>query len=100
MSPRPPKQTKSVQTAKVEFITIKAPEISLQKLNLLNEIKNKSHSHFTVSPKGIFNRIYPKMPKEYQELVRVLNELRVENFVFPERNAALPKVCPWTTNIY
>lgn len=38
---------------------------------------------------GIFTRMYPKTPKEYQELVRVLDELNIEHFVFPEKNAAL-----------
>lgn len=54
-------------------------------MRLIKNIKVKSRSSFTVSPNGIFMQLHLETPKDYQEFIKVLDELKVEHFLFLNR---------------
>lgn len=54
-------------------------------MSLIENIKVKSRSSFTVSPNGIFMKLYPETSKDYQEIIKVLDELKVKHFLFLNR---------------
>lgn len=75
-----PAQTvsKCVTTPKINVITVKTSK----KIKLIQTIKDKSQSNFTVSPSGIFTNFHPATAKDYQDIIKVLDEQVIQHFTF------------------
>lgn len=91
--PQPPLTVnKRVITPKINVISIKVPNTITEKMNLIESIKVKSRSSFTVNLNGIFMKLHPETAKDYQEIIKVLDEMKVEHFLFLNRTVKPLKV--------
>lgn len=61
-------------------------------MKLIENIKVKSQSNFAVNPNGIVLKFHSATKKDYQEIVKVFDELRVEQFLFLNKSTQPFKV--------
>lgn len=89
-----PTQTlsKRVITPKINVIRVKTPANINDKMNLIQNIKEKSQGNVTVSPSGIFTKFHPASYKDYEEIVKMLDEAKVEQFLFLNKSTQPLKV--------
>lgn len=79
---------KKIVTPKTRFITIKSPT---NRTELMKKLAS-DNCNFTIAPAGAFTKIFPTTPADYSNIIKILDDIKIEHFLFPESSTIPFKV--------